>query len=268
MQAMSQHRCAVCGRPVDGLVDARLGDGRWFCSQSHLLEWESRRQRRRVPRRVRVVGASAAVVLALILWWQVGGPYSPSGLGDRETLIQAVQQATHQMEADEKHPFVYRVHLTRQAETIADSYVNAEYVTHDCKALSNLTLRLPRMNSVSGPIGSAYCRDWLENGRENDAHLVRRSRMLKHKGCLVAGLTSGYTLRANECLQYATEGRYITLDNGTRDPECDGSFFDVFLKKINGRWFVVAESDSLDWGGGCQARDISFWKRRITWRNP
>lgn len=37
----SRGSCAYCGRKVRGLPDARKSGGEWFCSQSHLLSYES-----------------------------------------------------------------------------------------------------------------------------------------------------------------------------------------------------------------------------------
>lgn len=109
------------------------------------------------------------------------------------------------------------------------------------------------------------CPSWLANDWQNDSHLVRGSRVLKHDCFGGMGLGTGASIDASECLRYATEGRYVTNEDGSRDAECDGSFVNIFLQHVRGQWYVVAEDDGLDWGGGCQPREVSFWKRRIPW---
>ena len=258
--------CPLCGRPVDPGPGAREWDGSWFCSDAHLWRWRWAQS----PRRRAVFGRRGVVVLAAIvagmvaLTWKLD--VAGTGAGSDTALVRAAEVVEHESVVSFKHPLVYRVHLDAKAMQVADAFVTAEFVAHDCKTMDSFSLSLPRTPETIGPIGS-NCASYLETDRQNDAHLVRGSRVVRHN-CEASDFFQGVLLKVNQCLRYAQEGRYITLDSGKRDYECDGAFFEVFLMNLDRRWLVVGEDDTLDWGGGCPARDVSFWKRREPWSHP
>lgn len=159
---------------------------------------------------------------------------------------------------------VLRVHLTPAADNVADSFVYAEYVMHDCTKMTHFTRALSLLGGVYAPMTPALCPSTLRDDRGNNSHLVRGSRVLVH-GCDGGGAQIGIPLKATECLQYAAEGHYVTQANGRRIYECNGRYFDVFLQQFNDRWYVVGETDIDDWGGACEARDVAYWKRRYPW---
>lgn len=276
MSWMRKRVCAVCGRPVEGLDGAREEHGRWFCSPSHFLEWEARPRRRPVPSG-RVLGFLLfAVAIGSVVWISVSGqtrhphPSQRPPVSDKfvqselRAALKGLSAALSGNDPTDRHSRVLHVRLTPQADRVADAFVYAEYVMHDCTTMTRYTRALSLLGAVYAPMTPALCPSTLQDDRGNDSHLVRGSRLLVHN-CDGGGAQIGIPLKATECLQYATEGHYVTQDNGSRLYECNGSYFDVFLQQFKGRWYVVGETDTDDWGGGCEARDVAYWKRRYPW---
>lgn len=85
---MRDRLCAVCGRPVDGLEDAREAGGQWFCTQGHFLSYEAR-PRRRSPRGREVGGVLVGLVLLGALVWVI------HPLGKRRGIDAAVPAGFH-----------------------------------------------------------------------------------------------------------------------------------------------------------------------------
>jgi hypothetical protein len=91
---MASPGCAVCGRPVDELVDARGHAGLWFCSQSHYLDWESRRRLRRRHQLGGIVLVLALVGLALFLAYNQRGGDDTLDRYQKETPAQVRSELT------------------------------------------------------------------------------------------------------------------------------------------------------------------------------
>lgn len=259
---MRKRQCSVCGRNVEQLDEAILSGKHWFCSASHFLEWEGRSKRRRAPRRIALSIISLALVVGFVV--QLVARNHPRGTRvSADDLFQGFGEAIQQSTRENAHPYLFRVRLSPAAAKVADEFMRAEFVAHDCGALHRLSATL-HLSSTTVLTPGSDCAFWLTNDRENDAHLVRGSRVIAHD-CGGGAALLGIPVESNECFKYAIEGRYVTNDDGSRDPECDGSYTEVLPKQFDGTWRIVAETDVLNWGGGCLMRDRVYWKRRIPW---
>jgi hypothetical protein len=212
----------------------------------------------------RVGVAFVLALVAFVVWFAFGqdssgGPGSPS-LGE---LAAIAQQAAA---SDAANPLVLHDGLTPEAMKVADAFVTAQYVKHDCRALASLSRQPKGLAEGFLPTSFGDCARSLRMDRQSGAHLVRGSRLLQHQGCYIpTGIGPGVAVKSDECIRYAEEGRYTTT-GGKRTLDCNGGYFRIFMDKIGSHWFVVAESPGLNWNDGrCTSRDNSFWKRAEPW---
>jgi hypothetical protein len=254
-----ERQCALCGRSVEGLEDAEQSGKQWFCSPGHRIDYESRSRPRPRVGRLAVFGSLPVIVLAVVL-----GQLLLQHLSQSKTPRASIATKFPDVFPPPPRPkYTYRVTLTPAAARAADAFMVAEYVTHDCSTLKRLSGRLPKSITQAYTPSFGECGWWLANDRKSDFHLVRGSRHLV-SSCIV-GLDE--RVGASECFQYATEGRYITKDDGTRSHVCDSDDPNVLLQQQSGRWVVVAEDVSTTWGSSCSAADATRWQARLPWRN-
>jgi hypothetical protein len=250
----------VCGRPAEGHADAREADGLWFCSPSHLLDWEPRR-RRRPPGRSAGIAVLASLLGGGFLWMTIQGH---GASGPRDPLQQAVA-AFKKSGLAAQPEFHFSTTLTPAAMRVGDDFVQARYVRHDCAALGRLGSRRPGISRVLQVLFFRQsCAVTMTFERHMQVHLVRGSRRLIH-GCRGAWLYQ-LVITANECLEYVAVTRQSTVGSGNAAATCGGTKVDVYLDRLGGRWRVIGARDTLERHPGCDSEDLRKWAARVPWR--
>lgn len=211
-------RCALCGRELDNESEAIRADDTCFCSQSHLLEYESRPQRRR-PGGTRLLAVAVSIVIvAAGAYAFVSGRQAsrlPAWQRGLQSSLNGVKPAPDDRWA---HPGLAGIFLKIPATprsvkidsagyNVAWRFLVGLYIDRDCRtAMASADHAVPAF--------VADCPSQLKTIENVDYRLIRRS-VLINRDC--GNVVS--VVRSTQCVSYEiiepnphTPAGYINVD--------------------------------------------------------
>lgn len=261
---MASPTCGLCGRTVDqSSSNSVSGGGLWFCSPSHLLDYETRPRASYSRSRTAASVIVALLIVAAALAYlgsrdrtpDRAPPVRPSSLSAAQ-IVKALRS-----ELNPGHAQRISGSLNDNAVRVSDAFVLAEYVDRSCHEAMRVATpyRIGAKLADGGVLTS--CPGQIDQIHQWGYHLVQASRQLSHH-CLGVTPLAG-TLRAPECVTYEIVGRSAY--------QCERTLESVFVMRFGGRWTVLYGDQGSsrlrdDYGGKCNGVDLGLWRHRIVYR--
>jgi len=137
---------------------------------------------------------------------------------------------------------------------VADRYLHAWYVSHDCS----------KMVALSDPLFGVECPETLAKSLRDHEHLVRGTRVIVHDGACPTLIGAD----AKDCVQYTLVGygKDFEQRNGQPFDTCESVRAVLFLGRAAGRWRITASGSTEFATTECSRPNfLALWRRRIAY---
>ncbi|HUZ82222.1 MAG TPA: hypothetical protein VMU73_08235, partial [Gaiellaceae bacterium] len=236
---MARRVCALCGRDLDGAPEAIAAGSAWFCSTSHLLDYETRQRRAKQRGTLKAGAIAAAAVVAVV--YALASENHTTGQATALPYTTIAPASANGLNA--------------QAFAVARRWANASYVAFDCKLVRRLSAAQAEFEQSYGTCEQNQA-DMLRNRSRDRRVTLQLKRQCAPTDSLFSGLGAPPYKEAYDCIVVRAQDIECGLSSEKIGQKvinfwAPGSSTDeIFLARLGGTWRIVAEQPVGASGGG------------------